>query len=341
MKFIECIRRPASFLPLLLLGALALVPWVAGIIDQPFYVAFFARILIYAIAACALNLALGFGGLVSLGHALFLGIGAYSVAIPAHYGIDNGWVHLAVCVVACGLIGLVTGAISLRTSGIGFIMITLAFAQMGYFVFVSLKQYGGDDGTPISATSRFFGQDLGKPLVVYVVSFIVLCLVIWWSARLRVAPFGMVLRGARQNFRRINAIGLRGKQYQLAAYVMSAVICGVAGMLLANLTAFASPSTLSWIVSGDLIVMIVLGGLGTVFGPLLGAVVFLGAEELLKQFTESWAAIFGLAIFMVGLLRAPGLIGLLEKLSPRQPCSPKAAKVEQDAALSEAAGEHA
>ena len=312
------LRQPATLVPLLLLGALALVPWAAGIADQPFYVVFFARILIYAIAASALNLALGFGGLVSLGHALFLGIGAYSVAIPAYHGVDNGWLHLAVCVASCGLVGLLTGAISLRTTGIGFIMITLAFAQMGYFVFVSLKQYGGDDGTPIGATSRFFGQDLGQPLVAYTVAFVVLCLVIWWSARLRVAPFGMVLRGARRNPRRINAIGLRGKRYQLAAYVMSAVLCGVAGMLLANLTAFASPATLSWMVSGDLIVMIVLGGLGTVFGPLLGAVVFMGAEELLKMATESWAAIFGLAIFLVALLRTAGLAGLLEKLAPRK-----------------------
>jgi len=318
MNPFNSLRRPATLVPVLLLGALALVPWAAGIADQPFYVVFFARILIYAIAASALNLALGFGGLVSLGHALFLGIGAYSVAIPAYHGIDNGWLHLAVCVVSCGLVGLLTGAISLRTTGIGFIMITLAFAQMGYFVFVSLKQYGGDDGTPIAATSRFFGLDLGQPTVAYTVAFVVLCLVIWWSARLRVAPFGMVLRGARQNPRRINAIGLRGQRYQLAAYVMSAVLCGVAGMLLANLTAFASPATLSWMVSGDLIVMIVLGGLGTVFGPLLGAVVFMGAEELLKIATESWAAIFGLAIFLVALLRTAGLAGLLEKLAPRK-----------------------
>jgi branched-chain amino acid transport system permease protein len=334
---IRSLWRPATLLPVLLLGALALVPWAASLADQPFYVVFFARMLIYAIAASALNLALGFGGLVSLGHALFLGIGAYSVAIPAYHGIDSGWVHLAVCVASCGLVGLLTGAISLRTTGIGFIMITLAFAQMGYFVFVSLKQYGGDDGTPVSATSRFFGQDLGQPQTIYPVAFVVLCLVIWWSARLRVAPFGMVLRGARQNPRRINAIGLRGKRYQLTAYVISAVLCGVAGMLLANLTAFASPATLSWVVSGDLIVMIVLGGLGTVFGPLLGAVAFIGAEELLKMATESWAAIFGLAIFLVALLRTAGLAGLLEKLAPRQASVPAT----PETVPARAVGEHA
>lgn len=319
MIALDWMKRPAALVPtlvpVLLLAGLALAPIVATAADQPFYIVFFARILVYAIAVSALNLALGFGGMVSLGHALFLGIGAYSVAIPAYYGIDNGWLHLGVCIAACALVGLLTGAVSLRTTGIGFIMITLAFAQMGYFVFVSLKQYGGDDGTPITATSRFFGLDLGKPLTVYVVAFVVLCLVIWWSARLRVAPFGMVLRGARQNPRRINAVGLRGRQYQLAAYVMSAILCGIAGMLLANLTAFASPATLGWVVSGDLIVMIVLGGLGTVFGPLLGALAFLGAEELLKSCTEYWQAVFGLAIFLIALLRGAGLAGLLERLS--------------------------
>jgi branched-chain amino acid transport system permease protein len=313
------IRKPATLVPLLVLLLLALVPVVATAAEQPFYISFFARIIIYAIAATALNLALGYGGLVSLGHALFLGIGAYSVAIPAFHGIGSGWVHLAVCIVSCALVGLLTGAVSLRTSGIGFIMITLAFAQMGYFVFVSLKQYGGDDGTPISATSEFFGLNLGQTLPLYFVSLVLLCLLIWWCARLRVAPFGMVLRGARQNARRVNAIGFRSRRYQLAAYVMSAVLCGIAGMLLANLTAFASPATLSWIVSGDLIVMIVLGGLGTVFGPLLGALVFLGAEEVLKGFTESWPAVFGLAIFLIALVRTPGIAGLLDRLGRRPP----------------------
>ncbi|MES2263650.1 MAG: branched-chain amino acid ABC transporter permease [Pseudomonadota bacterium] len=335
----DTIRQPVNLVPLLLLGALALMPFAATMADQPFYIVFFARILIYAIAASGLNLVLGFGGMVSLGHALFLGLGAYSVAIPAFHGIDNGWVHLAVCIASCAVVGLLTGAVSLRTSGIGFIMITLAFAQMGYFVLVSLKQYGGDDGTPVTATSHFFGQDLGRPLTLYTVAFVVLSLVIWWSARLRVAPFGMVLRGARQNPRRINAIGLRSQRYQLAAYVMSAILCGIAGMLLANLTAFASPATLSWIVSGDLIVMVVLGGLGTVFGPLLGALVFLGGEELLKMITESWPAIFGLAIFLIALLRTAGLAGLLSKWS-RRPAAPSLSTPATTAPV-RIAGEHA
>ncbi|WP_371820279.1 branched-chain amino acid ABC transporter permease [Verticiella alkaliphila] len=261
---------------------------------------------------------LGFGGMVSLGHALFFGIGAYSVAIPAFHGIDSGWVHLIVTIVACAGVGLVTGAISLRTTGIGFIMITLAFAQMGYYLFVSLKQYGGDDGTPITMTSHFFGLDLGGATSVYVTAYLLLVGLLVWTARLRVAPFGMVLRGGRLNPRRVAAVGLPTARYQLIAYVISAVICGVAGLLLANLNAFASPSTLSWIISGELIVMVVLGGLGTVFGPLLGALVFLGAEELLKGYTEYWLAVFGALIVIVGLATRMGLSGFLAGLGARR-----------------------
>jgi branched-chain amino acid transport system permease protein len=317
MQTKQSMWRISVMVPLLLFAALILLPFVAQAMEQPFYVAFTARIIIYAVAATALNLALGYGGLVSFGHALFLGLGAYSVAIPAFYGIDSGWVHLAVCIVACGAVGLVTGAISLRTTGIAFIMITLAFAQMGYFVFVSLKNYGGDDGTTISSTSKFFGFDLGQPNTVYVFSLAVLALMTWWMARLRVSPFGMVLRGAKQNARRINAIGLPARQYLLSAYVLSAILCGIAGMLLANLNAFASPSTLSWMVSGDLIVMVVLGGIGTVYGALLGAVAFLGLEEVIKQFTEHWMAIFGPAIVLVALLGKAGIVGFLEGIEAR------------------------
>ena len=307
----------STAVPLMLFGALILLPFIAHFLEQPYYVTFVARIIIYAIAATALNLALGYGGLVSFGHALFFGMGAYCVAIPAFYGIDSGWVHLLVCIVACGSVGLITGAISLRTTGIAFIMITLAFAQMGYFVFVSLKNYGGDDGTTISATSKFFQFDLGQSNTLYAASLIVLALVTWWMARLRRAPFGMVLRGARQNARRVNAIGLPARQYLLSAYVLSAILCGIAGMLLANLNAFASPSTLSWTVSGDLIVMVVLGGVGSVFGPFLGAFAFLGSEEVIKLFTEHWMAIFGLAIVLVALLGKAGIVGFLDAIELR------------------------
>jgi len=306
--------RPSHLLLLLLLAALAAVPFVAGALTQPFWVAFFARVMIYAIAAAALNLALGYGGLVSFGHALFLGLGSYAVALPSFVGVGNGWIHLGLCVAVTASAALLTGAISLRTSGTGFIMITLAFAQMGYFLFVSLKGIGGDDGLPISLTSRFGPLDLGSPVVVYWVALGMLLLVMVWFAALRVAPFGMVLRGAKQNARRVGAMGLSPVRYQLAAYVISGIMCGIAGLLLANLNAFASPSSMAWTVSGELIVILVLGGLGTVAGPLFGALAFLGLEEVLKGFTEHWMAIYGLLILLMALLWRRGIAGLLEQM---------------------------
>lgn len=313
--------RSAAVLPLLLLFAgFAAVPFVATAIEQPFWISFFARILIYAIAASALNLALGYGGLVSFGHALFMGLGSYAVALPAFHGIGSGWAHLALCLVASSLVALAVGAISLRTSGMAFIMITLAFAQMGYFLLVSLKQYGGDDGLPVAVTSRFGSLDLGSTLPLYATAFVVLALVTGWMAQLRAAPFGMALRGARQNARRINAIGLEARQLQLVAFTISGAICGVSGLLLANLNAFASPSSLAWTVSGELIVMVVLGGIGTVAGPVIGALVFLGLEEVLKGLTEHWMVIFGPLIVLMALVGRRGIVGLID-LWPKAPRS--------------------
>jgi len=310
--------HPAQLIPVLLLLALAVLPPIAVGLEDNFWVSFFARVLVYAIAASALNIALGFGGLVSLGHALFIGIGMYSVSLPAYYGILSGWVHLAACVVVCALVGFATGLISLRTSGIAFIMITLAFAQMGYFVIVSLKQYGGDDGMGIASASEFFGLQLNTPTAVYYCAWGVLVALTWWVLRLRASPFGMALRAGRQNARRVMSVGLALQRYQLAAYTLSAVLCGVAGMLLANLNAYASPSSMAWTVSGELIVMVVLGGLGSVFGPFLGALAFLGVEEVLKAATEHWMAVFGLAILAVAMLGKTGLAGWLHNLAAKE-----------------------
>ncbi|MFJ3046033.1 branched-chain amino acid ABC transporter permease [Herbaspirillum chlorophenolicum] len=308
------VRGFAFWIPLILLGALALLPIVAEWIGEPFFITLFARMLVYSLAAVALNLALGYGGLVSFGHALFFGVGTYCVAIPAFYGIDAGWVHLAACVIVCAILGVVTGFISLRTSGIAFIMITLAFAQMGYFIFVSLKQYGGDDGMTIASPSVFGPLNLGDLKSLYYTAFVILCAALLAMWRIHGSPFGMVLRGARQNARRINALGFPAQKYQLVAYVISAVGCSLAGMLFANLNAFASPSSLAWSMSGDLIVMVVLGGMGSVSGPLLGAMAFLGMEEILKAYTDHWAAVFGPMIVLVALMGRAGIVGALLKI---------------------------
>ncbi len=311
--------RPSTWIPLLLLGLLAIVPTVASGFDQPYWTAFFARILIYAVAASALNLALGYGGLVSFGHALFLGIGAYAVGLCAFHGIGSGWLHLLVAVAAAAAAALVIGAISLRTSGMAFIMITLAFAQMGYFLLVSLKHYGGDDGLSVGSTSRFGPFDLGSTSAVYYAAWLVLVAILWSMARVRVAPFGMALRGARQNVKRVDAIGLQAHHVRLVAFVLSGMACAVAGVLLANLNAFVSPSTLAWTVSGELIVMVVLGGIGTVFGPFLGALLFFVLEEVLKGFTEHWMAVFGPVVVLVALFGRRGIAGWLEALNRKRP----------------------
>lgn len=315
--------KPAVLIPWMLLLALVLVPSVAAAYGDNFLVSFAARVLIYAIAASALNVALGFGGMVSLGHALFIGIGMYSVALPTFFGITSGFAQLAVCVAMCAVVSAATGLISLRTSGIAFIMITLAFAQMGYFVIVSLKQFGGDDGMSISAPSEFWGFDLGSPAAGYYAAWAVLVGLVYWLGRLRVSPFGMTLRAGRQNPRRVAAIGLPLQRYQLTAYVVSAVFCGVAGMLLANLNAYASPSSMSWMTSGELIVIVVLGGMGTVFGPALGALAFLGIEEVLKAYTEHWMAVFGLGILSVAMFGRVGIVGWLQSLAARASRSDK------------------
>jgi branched-chain amino acid transport system permease protein len=238
----------------------------------------------------------------------------YSVALPAHLGITNGWMQLVICVFSCAVVGAMTGVVSLRTSGIAFIMITLAFAQMGYFVFVSLKQFGGDDGMAVAAASEFFGFKLSTATSVYYCALFLLMVLTFWMDRLRQSPFGMTLRAGRQNARRVSSVGLALRSYQLTAYVLSAVLCGVAGMLLANLSAYASPSSMSWVVSGDLIVMVVLGGMGTVLGPITGAFLFMGVEEILKTLTDNWMAIFGLLIVAIAMLGKAGVVGWLEGL---------------------------
>jgi branched-chain amino acid transport system permease protein len=306
-------QRTSTLVSVIILCLLAFLPFVAHLINEPYYIALLARVLIYAIAACALNIAVGFCGLVSLGHALFFGIGAYAVALPSFYGIDNGLTHLVIALSVSGLIALFTGILCLRTQGIGFIMITLAFAQMGYFLFVSMKHYGGDDGLAIYETSRLMGFDLGNESTLYVFAFSILVVLIAWLSRMRQSPFGMILRGAKQNRKRISSIGFSVTNYQLTAYVISAMICAVAGLLMANLNAYASPNLLSWTLSGELLVIIVLGGVGTLFGPLLGALSFLMLEEVLAMLTQHWMALLGLILLIVALLDRTGIIGLLDR----------------------------
>lgn len=303
--------RSTFWATLLLLGGLALLPLYAQASDQPFMITFTSRVLILALAALSLNLILGYGGMVSFGHALYLGLGAYGVGLLAHHGVDNGWLQLAVTVVACAAVGALTGWVSLRTSGIAFIMITLAFSQLFYFLFVSLKQYGGDDGLSITARSDFGLFHLGTPATLYYVALVLVTLSLLAVNRMVQAPFGMVLQGCRMNDRRMRALGFPTLRYRLSAYVLSCVVAGVAGLLYANLTGYASPAYLAWTISGELIVMVVIGGMGTVLGPLVGALALLGLEDILKAFTDRWMLILGPLIVLVALLARRGLYGFL------------------------------
>ena len=312
---------PRVFALLLLVG-LGLVPLVAQLLGQPFWVTLFTRILIFALAAMGLNLVLGFGAMVSFGHAMYIGIGAYAVGILSFHGVDSGWWQLLAALGAGGLIALGVGAICLRTSGMAFIMITLAFAQMLYFLAVSLREYGGDDGMPLKGRSLFGGLDLNDSTTLYYLAFALLLAVLGGFSRLVQSRFGMVLRGCRSNPRRMASLGFPTLRYKLSAYVISALVCVLAGMLLANLARFVSPSYMAWTVSGELIVMTVLGGLGTLIGPIAGATALLLVEEALSSLklgvpwldtliNQHWLALIGLFIVFVVLVLKQGLYGWL------------------------------
>jgi len=311
---------PSRVIAATVLVGLGLVPVIAAAIGQPYYVTLFTRILIFAIAATGLNLILGYGALVSFGHAMYMGLGAYAVGLLSHHGIGSGWVHVAVALGAGALVALLVGAICLRTSGMAFIMITLAFAQMLFFLAVSLKEYGGDDGLPIAARSDFGLFSLADNVALYYAAYAVLLLVLFGLWRLIHARFGMVLRGCRLNERRMSALGFPTLRYKLAAYVISALVCVLAGVLLGNLTKFVAPAYMAWSVSGELIVMIVLGGMGTLVGPTVGAVALLVLEELLSSLkigvgwfdtlvNQHWLALIGLFVIAVVLLMKQGLYG--------------------------------
>ena len=306
-------NRLSAWVSAILLLCLALVPFYARWSEEPFLLTFFTRVLIFSLAALSLNLILGFAGLVSFGHALYMGLGAYSVGLLAFHGIDNGWLQLLITLIACAVVGAVTGFISLRTSGIAFIMITLAFAQMFFYLVISMKQYGGDDGLSIASRSQFGLFNLSSATTLYYVAFAFVVAVLAWFNRLVKSPFGMVLSGCRMNERRMKALGFQTTRYKLTAYIMACMLAGVAGLLYANLTGYASPAYMAWTLSGELIVMVVLGGMGTVMGPLVGTLALLSFEELLKGMTDHWPIVLGPLIILVVLTARRGLYGYLLK----------------------------
>ena len=287
--------------------ALAIVPPITNALQEPFYLGLFLRLMILAIAAISLNLILGFGNMVSFGHAAYMGIGAYVVGIGTFHAIEdgidwlaNGFLHVPLAIAASSLAALVIGAISIRTRGVYFIMITLAFGQMLYFIGVGLEIYGADDGLSLYMRSEFGGVlDINDNTQFYYLVLVLLLATLYGVKRLVASRFGLVIRGARSNERRLAAVGIPVYRYKLVAFMVAGAICGVAGVLLANRTDFVSPDMMHWTRSGDLIIMVVLGGMGTLFGPLYGAAAFLLVEEFLSGITEHWQIVFGPLLILV------------------------------------------
>jgi branched-chain amino acid transport system permease protein len=291
---------------------LALVPVYAALTGDTFAMTLFARIMILALAALSLNLIMGYGGMVSFGHAAYLGIGGYAVGILATEGITSGFVQWPIAIAASALYALVVGALSLRTRGVYFIMITLAFAQMIYYVAIGLDRYGGDDGLTIYRNSQFDGLiDIGNKTVFYYLCFALLMAGIYLVWRIVNSRFGLVIQGARSNERRMRAIGFPTFRYKLVCFIIAGAMSGLAGALLANHTNYISPAMMGWTRSGDLIVMAVLGGMRAAFGPLIGAVTFLVLEEFLTRVTNYPNLIIGPLLLIVAIYVHGGIDGLL------------------------------
>jgi branched-chain amino acid transport system permease protein len=300
----------------LVFAGLLLLPLYSAISGNIFVLTLFTRIVIFALAAASLNLIMGYGGMMSFGHAAYLGIGGYAVGILAHEGIGSGFIQWPVALAASALFALVIGALSLRTRGVYFIMITLAFAQMAYYVASGLSRYGGDDGLTVYKRSDFGGLiNLSSRVQFYYLCLGCLLGGIYLIWRIVNSRFGMVVQGVRSNEQRMQAIGFPANRYRLVCFVIAGTMCGLAGALLANNTDFISPAVMYWTRSGDLMVMVVLGGMGSLFGPVIGTIVFLVLEEFLSQITEYWALIMGPLLLLIVLFGRGGIMGLLGRLS--------------------------
>jgi branched-chain amino acid transport system permease protein len=311
-------ERAKVLLPAILFLLLALAPLAVSIGMPAGWLALLTRALIFAIAALSLDLILGVGGLVSFGHAAFLGIGAYVTGIMITEGRSEALVILPVILAVCALFGAITGAVCLRTRGVAFIMITLAFGQMVYFLAQALSAYGGDDGLTLYEKSTLLGFNPFANRTSFYYSVLVALVGAYLLVRGLVASrFGRVLRAARENPVRVSVTGFDVTKVRLAAYVISGMLAGLSGFFLANHTEFVSPAFMSWQRSGELIFMAVLGGVGSLHGAIIGAIAYLIAEDALSHLTEHWRVIFGPMIILFVLFTRGGIVGLLRKLGGR------------------------
>lgn len=311
------------------IALLAAAPFLADAFGQSAAVSLIARIMIYAIAAASLNLILGYGGMVSFGHAAFFGIGSYVVGMLYHHhaegtkllglipGSDQILITLPAAIIVSGLFALVIGALALRTSGVQFIMITLAFAQMLFFFFVSLKTYGGEDGIIVRRANNLFSLSLRDKTVMYYVILAVMVLYFAFMWRVVHSSFGAVLSGIRQSERRMSAMGIETYRYKLNAFVLAGMGAGLAGGLMTIFMRFASPDTLHWTKSGELMVMVILGGVGTFFGPIWGAAAFLILQSYLSSWTEHWQLALGILLLVIVLGTRGGIVGLFRLIGDK------------------------
>jgi len=298
----------------LAIAFLVALPPLATALGQTYYIDLVRRVLILSIAAISLNLILGYGGLVSFGHAAYLGIGAYSVGIAAFYGLTSGWLQWPLAVGASALVALAIGAVSIRASGVYFIMITLAFTQMLYYLGISLAEFGGDDGMRLKARSQFSGLiDLRDPVAFYYLALALMLLAVFITYKIVNSRFGMVLRAAKSNDARTRAVGFSPYPYRLAAFVIAGAMCGLAGALYANHTNYITPGLMSWQQSGDLMFMVILGGMASTAGPVLGTFALILIEEVLKGWTEYWQVVLGPLLVLSVIFFMRGLAGMFYK----------------------------
>ena len=282
---------------LIIVAVLFAVALFVPLLGQPYYTKLAVRMAVFALAAMSLDLIVGYAGLVSFGHAAFFGLGCYAAGVLPMVGVQNFFVVFAVAALAAALIGLVTGAISLRASGLYFIFITLAFAQMVFYVAQGMRPLSGDDGFRLPAPTLLGGLRLTDPNVLLYLMLAALALAAWISYRVTQSRFGQVVQAARDNAMKLSAIGLPAYPYRLALYTYACALAGIAGAAYANLTEFVAPNTMSWVMSGELLFMVILGTAGTLFGAIIGAVVFVGLEQILSSYTEYW--LFPLGVILV------------------------------------------
>ncbi len=309
-------HRLSPFWTLPLLAVLLAFPLAAQHLGLEYYIGFASRLLIYALVATSLNLLVGFGGMISMGHAAYFGTGAYTVAILMYYNIMPAWISWPAAIAAGALMACGIGLMCLRTKGVYFIMITLAFAQMIYYIFVSLSTYGGDDGLSLPQRSTMW-VDLGSDSAFYYVVLAILVVALFLLHHLVNSRFGRVIQAIKENETRMQAIGYPVFRYKLVCFTVAGALAALGGALFANQSMMASPSQLHWMESGTLLVMVILGGMGHFFGGVVGAVFMLALEEILTAFTTHWALPMGVILLLIILFLPDGLASLSKTAKSR------------------------